>query len=279
METLEKKPFGLRLGPTMFSLMNLLVILVGSYLIWEIFADPSQAMWKLYPQPFGVVLFWSILFVVFFAFLGQLWGLALPQPVSGLVWIALTTVLAVIAPAVVLHGYGSIDPAFDISKGGYTATAMIVLIGFYTWGILGTGMGHWPWVDLGLKQPWVGIAGFLLGFVLTFFGYIILIYPSLASWTAPDRTILPLTTVIGWFYCVILAHDLPRPGQLAVDHVRLAPRQPSRRSWGISSSAQEFISSSLPSSKGFWCRRRLKPVSGPRSTSGRRTSGSACPFG
>lgn len=33
METLEKKPFGLRLGPTMSSLMSLLVILVGSYLI------------------------------------------------------------------------------------------------------------------------------------------------------------------------------------------------------------------------------------------------------
>lgn len=206
METLEKKPFGLRLGPTMFSLISLLIILVGSYIIWQLFGDPSQAVWKLYPQPFGVVLFWSILFVVFFGFLGQLWGLGhLTQPVSGLVWIALTTVLALIVSGVLLYGYGSIDPAFDISKGGYTATAMIVLIGFYTWGILGTSMGHWPWVDLGLKQPWVGIAGFFTGFVLTFFGYIILIYPSLASWTAPDRTVLPLTTVIGWFYSVIVS--------------------------------------------------------------------------
>lgn len=206
METLEKKPFGLRLSPTMFSLMSLLIIAGGSYLIWAIFADPSRAVWKTYPQPFGVVLFWSILFVVFFGFLGQLWGLGqLPQPFGGVVWILLTTVFAVVVPSVLLHGYGSMDPAFDIGKGGYTATTMIVLIGFYTWGILGTSMGHWPWVDLGLKQPWVGIGGLLLGFVLTFFGYILLIYPSLASWTSPDKTILPLTVVIGWFYSAIVS--------------------------------------------------------------------------
>lgn len=206
METLEKRPFGLQLGPTLFSLVSLLIILLGSYLIWAIFGDPKLAVWKLYPQPFGVVLFWSILFTVFFGFMGQLWGLShLKQPVQGLVWIALTTVLSVITAVVLLHGYGSLDPAFDISKGGYTATAMIVLIGFYTWGVLGTGMAHWPWVDLGLKQPWVGIAEFFVGFVLTFFGYVILIYPSLASWASPAKVILPLTTVIGWFYCVIVS--------------------------------------------------------------------------
>lgn len=206
METQEKKPFGLQLGTTMFSLMSLLIITAGSYLIWAIFADPSQAVWKTYPQPFGVVLFWSIMFVVFFGFLGQLWGLGhLPQPVGGLIWILLTTVLAVIVPSVLLHGYGAMDPAFDIGKGGYTASTMIVLIGFYAWGILGTSMGHWPWVDLGLKQPWLGIAGLLVGFVLTFFGYVVLIYPSLASWTSPDKTLLPLTTVIGWFYSVIVS--------------------------------------------------------------------------
>ena len=203
---LEKKPPGLRLGPPMFSLMNLLIIVAASYLIWIIFADPVHSPWKTYPQPFGVVLFWSILFVVFFAFLGQLWGLGpRPQPVSGAIWILLTTVFAVIVPSVLLHGYGVMDPAFDIGKGGYTATTMIVLIGFYTWGILGTSMGHWPWVDLGLKQPRVGIGGFLFGFVLTFLGYILLIYPSLASWTSPDKTILPLTVVIGWFYSVIVS--------------------------------------------------------------------------
>ena len=121
METIEKKPFGLQLGPIAFSLINLLVILAGSYLIWELFADPSQAVWKLYPQPFNVVLFWSILFVVFFGFMGELWGLGhLPQPARGLLWIALTTVLAVITAVVLLHGYGSLDPAFDISKAGYT---------------------------------------------------------------------------------------------------------------------------------------------------------------
>ncbi len=205
-QTQQKPPFGLQLGPVTFSVMSLLVIAVGSYLIWALLADPSRAVWKTYPQPFGVVLFWSILFVVFFGFLGQLWGLGhLPQPIGGVTWFMLTTALAVVVPSVLLHGYGALDPAFDIGKGGYTATTMIVLIGFYTWGILGTSMGHWPWVDLGLKQPWVGIGGFLFGFVLTFLGYLVLIYPNLASWTSPERTVLPLTTVIGWFYSVIVS--------------------------------------------------------------------------
>ena len=206
METSEKKPFGLQLGQTAFSLVSLLIILAGSYFIWELFADPSQAVWKLYPQPFGAVLFWSILFVVFFGFMGELWGLNhVQQPARGLLWIALTTALALIVVTGLLCGYGSLDPAFDISKGGYTATTMVVLIGFYTWGILGTTMGHWPWVDLGLKQPWVGISEFFFGFFLTFFGYFILIYPNVASWTSPDNIVLPLTTVIGWFYSVILS--------------------------------------------------------------------------
>ena len=206
MEAAEKKPFGLQLGPIAFSLISLLIILVVSYLIWALFADPSQAVWKLYPQPFGAVLFWSILFVVFFGFMGELWGLGhLPQPARGLLWIALTTVAAVVTVVALLHGYGSLDPAFDISKTGYTATTMIVLIGFYTWGILGTSAAHWPWVDLGLKQPWVAIAEFFFGFFLTLFLYIVLIYPSVASWSSPEHMVLPLTTVIGWFYSVILS--------------------------------------------------------------------------
>lgn len=41
MEAVEKEPFGLRLGSTMFSLMSLVIISVGSYLIWVLFADPS----------------------------------------------------------------------------------------------------------------------------------------------------------------------------------------------------------------------------------------------
>ena len=206
MESMEKRPFGLQLGPTLFSLVSLLIILAGSYLVWAVFGDPHLAVWKLYPQPFGVVLFWSILFTVYFGFMGQLWGLShLKQPLQGLVWVLLTTVLAVVTVVALLYGYGSLDPAFDLAKGGYTSAAMIVLIGFYTWGILGTGMAHWPWVDLGLKQPWVGIAEFFVGFFLTFLGYIVLIYPNLASWASPERTVLPLTTVIGWFYCVIVS--------------------------------------------------------------------------
>lgn len=201
-----KKQFGLHLSPIMFSLVSLLIIFVLSLLVWNVFADPRQGLWKYYPQPFGAILFWSILEVVFLAFMTELWPFhRLQQPVAGLVTLTTGTVFALITVGVLILGYGKLDPAFNPVGAGWTSTGMVVLMGFYFWGILATNMGHWPWLDLGLKQPWIGVAEFFMGFFLTFLGYIILIYPSLASWASVDRTIMPLPTAVGWFYSIIVS--------------------------------------------------------------------------
>ena len=65
-------------------------------------------------------------------------------------------------------------------------------------------MDGWPWTDAGMKQPMVGYAQIFIGFFLTVVGYLVLIYPSLASWTAPGKVVMSLPTAIGWFYSVII---------------------------------------------------------------------------
>lgn len=202
----EKKQFGLSLSPVAYAIAHLAIIFLVSFIVWNLFADSQQGVWKLYPQPFGAVLFWFIMEVVFLVFMFEFWPFShLKQPLLGLVTFLVTVVLVILTVAILILGFGAYEPAFNPSGAGWTATGMIVLIGFYCFGILPTSMGHWPWVDLGLKQPMVGIIEFFVGFFLTFIGYTVLVYPSLASWSASGKVILPLVTAVGWFYCVIVS--------------------------------------------------------------------------
>lgn len=201
-----KQQFGLSLNPVPFALAHLIIILAVSLVVWQVFADPRQGLWKLYPQPFGAVMFWFILEVVFLAFNGELWLFqGLKQPLAGLLALLTGAVLAFLTVGILVFGIGRFEPAFNPGGTGWTATGMIVLMGFYFFGILATNMGHWPWVDLGLKQPWVGIVEFFEGFFLAFLGYLVLIYPSVASWSQSGKVILPLATAVGWFYSVIVS--------------------------------------------------------------------------
>jgi len=192
-----KKPFGLSVGPIMFAIAHLAIIMAVSLVVWNAFADPKQGIWKLYPQPFGAIMFWFILEVVFLAFNGDLWLVhRLKQPLSGLVAFVVGSVLALLTVGTLVYGIGSFEPAFNPSGAGWTATGMIVLMGFYFFGILATSMGHWPWV---------GIIEFFEGFFLSCLGFFVLIYPNVASWSQNGHVILPLVTAVGWFYSVIVS--------------------------------------------------------------------------
>lgn len=199
------KPFGLELSPAMFTLACFVVIQAVSYIVWRLFADPQAAVWKFYPQPFGAYLFWGILVVVFFGFNCGMAGFTnIKQPASGLLATAITVVLSFAIPGLLIFGYGRLDPAFSPVKfAGHGAAGLVVLIGFYGYGVLSSAMGGWPWSDR-MPQPYSGLAQIAVGTGLTVIGYMALIYPSLASWTAPDRVLLTLPTAIGWFYSVIV---------------------------------------------------------------------------
>lgn len=201
----DSRPFGLQLGAIGFAVACFLVIHGISWLVWRLFADPQAGVWKFYPQPFGAYLFWSILIIVFIGFnLGMHGFNRLSQPLGGLLATAVTLVFGFAIPVLLIFGWGSLDPAFSSAQyAGHGAAGLIVLIGFYGFGVVANSMDGWPWTDAGMKQPMVGYAQILSGFLLTTIGYLTLIYPALASWTAPERVLMSLPTAIGWFYSVI----------------------------------------------------------------------------
>lgn len=199
------KPFGLQLGAVGFGVASFIVYQAISYGVWLLFVDPKVGVWKFYPQPFGAYLFWSIMVLVFIGFNFGMHGFSkMSQPGGGILATIVTLALGFAIPMLLIFGYGQLDPAFSSMKyAGHGAAGLIVLIGFYGFGIVANSMDGWPWTDAGLKQPMVGIAQLFVGFFLTFVGYLVLIYPCLASWTAPDRVVMALPTAIGWFYSVI----------------------------------------------------------------------------
>ena len=201
------KPFGLQLGAVGFAIASFIVIYGISFIVWRLFADPQAGLWKFYPQPFGVYLFWAILVIVFIGFNLSMHGFdKLSQPMGGIVVTAVTLAIGFAIPMLLIFGYGRLDPAFSPDKfAGHSAAGLIVLIGFYGFGVVANSMDGWPWTDAGMAQPYVGFAQIISGFLLTTIGYVVLVYPSLASWTGPDKVLMSLPTAIGWFYSIIVA--------------------------------------------------------------------------
>lgn len=201
------KPLGLELGAVGFGIASFIIIHGVSWLVWLLFADPAVAVWKFYPQPFGVYLFWAILAIVFIGFNCGMHGFSkFQQPMGGILSTLATLALGFAIPMLLIFGYGQLDPAFSPTNfAGHGAAGLIVLIGFYGFGVVANSMDGWPWTDAGLKQPMVGVGQMLAGFFLTVIGYLLFIYPALASWTGPDHVLMSLPTAIGWFYSVIVA--------------------------------------------------------------------------
>ncbi len=199
------KPFGLQMGAVGFAIACFIVIHGISFVVWRLFVDPQVGIWKLYPQPFGVYLFWMILVIVYIGFNLEMYAFSkLSQPKGGIIATLITVVLGFAIPMLLIYGYGRLDPAFSFANyAGHGAAGLIVLIGFYGFGVVANSMDGWPWTDAGMKQPMVGFAQIITGFFLTVVGYVVFIYPCIASWTSPDRVIMSLPTAIGWFYSVI----------------------------------------------------------------------------
>lgn len=200
-------PAGKTLRLFTFSLAVFFIVHVISLGVWYLFVDTRLAIWNYAPQPFGMYLFWGILVLVFIGFNFGMAGFStLRQPVRGGVATVLTLVLGFLLSAMLVYGYGALDPAFSAAGGaGYGAVGLIVLIGFYGFGILATGMAGWPWSDGGLSPVRSGVAQLLGGCCLTGLGYFLLIYPSISVASKPHTILLPLPVVIGWFYSVIVA--------------------------------------------------------------------------
>lgn len=200
---MEEKRSSLEVGTFTFGLCNTIIIFVLSCALWFLAGLKIEAVT---PGMFGAFLFWGILCIVFIGFNGQMWPFTkLPQPQAGILALIVTFLLDVIIVNA-LGSYGAVNPTFSTAAGGtgWAAIAMAVLIGFYGYGVLSNNMDHWPWKDMGIKQPYVGIIEVFAGTVITGILYFLLIYPTLANYATKITPLMPLSTVTGWFYSVIV---------------------------------------------------------------------------
>ncbi|MBS1691163.1 MAG: hypothetical protein JST91_02875 [Actinobacteria bacterium] len=190
-----------------FGLANLAVVVVVSLAGWYLLADPVTSPWSFYPLPFNAALFWAILFVVFIGFNAEFAGFnRFPQPWRGLAIVAATVAFAVAVTALLAQGLGRIDPDFAADRAGglgYFTGALFVLFGFGTFVMAVLNWQHWPWPQLGLKQPAVGLAEIAAIAGPTMLLYFVLGLPAVT--VADSRPLMTVDTVLGWFYCVIVA--------------------------------------------------------------------------
>jgi AAT family amino acid transporter len=188
---------------------NLAVVVVLSVVSWWLLADPEFSPWHFYPLPFNAALFWAILFIVFAGFNLEFAGFTrLRQPLRGLAIMACTAVFAVLVTWALSAGLGRLDPDFAADRAGglgYFTGALFVLFAFFTYVMAVLNWGHWPWVSLGLRQPLVGACDIAFLAVPTLLLFTVFGLPAVSLATPPGAALMSLDTVLGFFYCLIVA--------------------------------------------------------------------------
>lgn len=185
----------------------LAVVLVGTFAGWYLLADPTTSPLDVYPMPFNAVLFWALMFVVWSGFNLELAGFdRLTQPARGLALSATTVAFAVAVTWVLGAGLGAIYP--DLAAGrpggaGYFAGALFVLFGFSTYVLVVVNWAHWPWPDLGLRQPWIGLCEIAFLLLPTTLLWVVLGLPAVS--TAVGAAPLGIDALLGWYYCIVVA--------------------------------------------------------------------------
>ncbi|MBN9109347.1 MAG: hypothetical protein J0I34_11220 [Pseudonocardia sp.] len=187
-------------------LATFVVVAVVAVLGWFLLADPVTSPLGVYPLPFNAALFWALMFVVWTGFNLELAGFArLRQPLRGIVYTVATVVFAVVVTWLLATVLGGVAPDFAGSRDGgtgYFAGALFVLFGFSTYVLTVLNWQHWPWTDMGLRQPMVGLCEVAFVFVPTVLLYVVLGVPSVAAEGAP---VMSVNVLLGWYYSIIVA--------------------------------------------------------------------------
>lgn len=187
-------------------LVTLIVVAVIALLGWYLLTDPTTSPLDTYPLPFNAALFWALMFVVWTGFNLELVGFSrISQPLRGIVFTVATLVFAVVVTWALSAGLGSVDPDFAASRAdgtGYFTGALFVLFGFSTYVLVVLNWAHWPWTDIGLKQPMVGLCEVAFVFVPTVLLYAVLGIPSVSESGSP---LLSVNVLLGWYYSIIVS--------------------------------------------------------------------------
>jgi AAT family amino acid transporter len=192
-----------------FGLLNLLVVTVATLTGWYLLADPRTSPLEVYPLPFNAALFWALMFVIWAGFYLQFAGFArLQQPVRGIAITVSALVFGVVVTWLLGAGLGHLNPDFAADRDGgtgYFTGALFVLFGFSTYVMSVVNWGHWPWPDLGLRQPLVGWCEIAFLILPTLALYVVLGLPTLSLNVAPGSALMDLDTLLGWYYAVVVS--------------------------------------------------------------------------
>lgn len=82
---------------------------------------------------------------------------------------------------------------------------MFVLFAFAVYITTVVNFGHWPWTDLGLKQPMVGFCEIAFLAVPTLVLYLVLGFPLVSETFALASSLMTIDTLLGWYYSIIVS--------------------------------------------------------------------------
>lgn len=190
-------------------LANLLAVLVLTFGGWYLLSDPSTSPLDVYPLPFNAALFWALLFVVWSGFNLEFAGFTrLAQPLRGVAITASTAGFAITATWALSSGIGSLYPDFAAARDGgtgYFTGALFVLFGFSTYVLVVVNWAHWPWTDLGLRQPLVGLCEIAFLLTPTTLLWVVLGIPAVSETGTSGSPVIEVNTLLGWYYSIIVA--------------------------------------------------------------------------
>ncbi len=190
-------------------LANLIIVLILTFGGWYLLTDPSTSPLDVYPLPFNAALFWALLFVVWSGFNLEFAGFTgLPQPWRGVAITAATALFAIAVTWALSSGIGHFYPDFAAARDGgtgYFAGALFVLFGFSTYVLVVINWAHWPWPDLGLRQPLVGLCEIAFLLAPTTLIWIVLGVPAVSQTVASGSAVMDVNTLLGWYYSIIVA--------------------------------------------------------------------------
>ena len=157
-------------------------------------------------MPFNALLFWALLFVVWSGFNLEFAGFTrLRQPWRGVAVTVAALAFAVGVTWSLAVGLGHFFPGLAPSRedgAGFFTGALFVLFGFSTYVMAVVNWSHWPWTDLGLRQPLVGLCEIAFLLLPTGLLWVILGVPAVTEGPTP---LMSVDTLLGWYYSIIVA--------------------------------------------------------------------------
>jgi amino acid transporter, AAT family len=180
-------------------------LIIVSVVSWWALADPAWSPVGASQPAVDAVLFWTILGFIFTGFTFANWPFSkLHQPLAGLLQVAADVAIGFLAAWLFSFVIGSWDPTFSHSTpggAGFTATAFVVLIGFFSYALAAASWGGYPFEDV--PVPLASVAQFFLGAFITVVGVVVLIYPNFNATLAKNAP-LALAPATGWVYSSIV---------------------------------------------------------------------------